>query len=242
VNLLGLRSALLQVMDTEHPLESELVQGKSVYWRRILPYYAKDGEIAGAMLMFLHRTPLHTAEKALHERQGILPPSSTTTSTESSASTKQGASRPLTRLQRASSATGPARRSAKIWPSLCPHQSANTIRTTFSALSRPGNRTLWGKADGLSVLTRLASALPCISPRQRESKAEGDRSSGLSMHPSAGWSSLHPQRRIDAPLTTNGHSPRQSPAQRGTGTAMEPNYRTRALIFSAMIHRTKSLP
>jgi two-component system CheB/CheR fusion protein len=71
VNLPGLRSALLQVIDAGQPLESELVQGKSVYWRRILPYYAEDGEFVGA----------------------------------------SGA---LTRLQSASSASGPAKRSAKI--------------------------------------------------------------------------------------------------------------------------------
>lgn len=72
VNLPGLRSELLQVMETGHAIESELVHGTTVYWRRILPYYAEEGQTAGALLMFLDRTPLHTAEQALREREGYL--------------------------------------------------------------------------------------------------------------------------------------------------------------------------
>ena len=72
ISLPGLRSELLQVMETDRTLESELVQGKTVYWKRILPYYAEEGEIVGAILMFLNQTPLHTAEKALRERESYL--------------------------------------------------------------------------------------------------------------------------------------------------------------------------
>ncbi len=72
VNLPALRGELLQVMETGHAMESEFVQNATVYWRRILPYYAEDGQTAGALLMFLDRTPLHTAEKALRERDGYL--------------------------------------------------------------------------------------------------------------------------------------------------------------------------
>jgi two-component system CheB/CheR fusion protein len=72
ISLPGLRSELLQVMETGHVLESELMQGRTVYWRRILPYYSEDGEIAGAILMFLDRTSLHTAEKTLRERESYL--------------------------------------------------------------------------------------------------------------------------------------------------------------------------
>ncbi|MGC1955283.1 MAG: chemotaxis protein CheB [Gammaproteobacteria bacterium] len=72
VSLPGLRSELLQVMETDQPLESELVQGNTIYWKRILPYYAEEGEIVGAILMFLDQTSLHTAEKALRERESYL--------------------------------------------------------------------------------------------------------------------------------------------------------------------------
>lgn len=72
VNLPGLRSELLQVMETGQALETELIHSNTVYWKRILPYYAEQGDTAGAMLMFLDRTPLHTAQQALREREAYL--------------------------------------------------------------------------------------------------------------------------------------------------------------------------
>lgn len=72
LNLQGLREEFMQVLGSGKPMEAELMQGDTVYWKRILPYYAEDQEIAGAILMFLDRTPIRAAENALREREAYL--------------------------------------------------------------------------------------------------------------------------------------------------------------------------
>ena len=72
VSLPTLRDDLVQVMQGEVLVEREVLHGGKAYWMRISPYYSEQKDTSGAIIMFLDRTRLLSAENELRRREARL--------------------------------------------------------------------------------------------------------------------------------------------------------------------------